>query len=334
MKEFPPFRLDTVNQCLWRRSDNGGDERLLLKPTPYAILRYLVDHAGRLVTQDELLDVVWPDTHVQPDVLKRHLLEIRNALGDDPRHPTFIETLPRRGYQFVARVREDASGKVSEPVRQGQSILVGRRRALGELRECLRKAAEGQRQIVFVTGEPGIGKTSLVDEFQRLAGADAAVRHARGQCVEGYGGKEAYYPMLEALGTLCRRPGGDSIVQVLGLHAPTWLVQFPALVTREQRETLRRELLGATRERMLREIGEALETIAAATPLLLILEDLHWVDPSTVDLISALARGRAPAKLMLIGKVWLSCWTIRRECDRTECQAWPKSRRCYAEDSD
>jgi len=301
MKEFPPFRLDTINQCLLRRGDGGTDGRLPLRPTPYAILRYLVENAGRLVTQDELLNAVWPDTHVQPEVLKRHILDIRNALGDDPRHPTLIETLPRRGYQFVAGVREDASGEVSEPVTPGEGRLVGRQRALGELRDYLRKATQGQRQIVFVTGEPGIGKTSLVDEFRRLAGAEAAVRYARGQCVEGYGGKEAYYPMLEALGTLCRRPGGGSVVQVLGSHAPTWLVQFPAFVTREQRETLRRELLGATRERMLREIGEALETIATATPLVLILEDLHWVDPSTVDLISALARGRAPAKLMLIG---------------------------------
>ena len=84
MKEFRPFRLDTVNQCLWRRSDTGEDERLLLKPTAHAILRYLVDHAGRLVTQDELLDAVWPDTNVQPEVLKRHVQDIRNALGDDP----------------------------------------------------------------------------------------------------------------------------------------------------------------------------------------------------------------------------------------------------------
>lgn len=63
---------------------------------------------------------------------------------------------------------------------------------------------------------------------------------------------------------------------------------------------LQREILGATRERMLREIGDALETITGTSPLLLVFEDLQWVDYSTVDLISALARRRAPAKLMLI----------------------------------
>src|ERR1700677_4559181 len=189
MKEFPPFRLDKVNQCLWRRKDSGKEERVLLRPTPFSILRYLVDHAGRLVTQDELLDAVWPNTNVQPEVLKRHILDIRNALGDDPKRPVFIETLPRRGYQFIAPIidgiGEGASGEVVEPVGPGQHRLVGRDRPLGELREYLRRALGGQRQIVFVSGEPGIGKTSLVDEFQRQAAVDA-LRNARGQCVEGY----------------------------------------------------------------------------------------------------------------------------------------------------
>jgi len=179
--------------------------------------------------------------------------------------------------------------------------LVGRDLPLDRLREALRRALKGERQIVFVTGEPGIGKTALVDEFQRLAALDAPqVRVGRGQCIEGYGSKEAYYPMLEALGQLCRGPGGDPIVDTLAAQAPTWLVQFPAMLTRAHRETLQREILGATRERMLREIGEALEAITAKMPLLLVLEDLQWVDPSTVDLISVLARHRLPAALMLI----------------------------------
>jgi hypothetical protein len=113
----------------------------------------------------------------------------------------------------------------------------------------------GQRQIVFVTGEPGIGKTALVDEFQRRATINLLIlRIARGQCVEGYGGKEPYYPMLEAVGGLCRGSEAESLVETLATQAPTWLVQFPALVKRENREMLQREILGATRERMLREI--------------------------------------------------------------------------------
>jgi tetratricopeptide (TPR) repeat protein len=163
-------------------------------------------------------------------------------------------------------------------------------------------ALSGRPQIVFVTGESGIGKTALVDEFQRQVVRDAiGARIARGQCVEGYGGKEAYYPLLEALGQLCRGPAGDSLVGILEKQAPTLLVQFPAIVRPEHRDMLQQEILGATRQRMLREISEALETIASERLLFLVFEDLHWVDHATVDLISALARRRQSAKLMLIG---------------------------------
>jgi hypothetical protein len=172
---------------------------------------------------------------------------------------------------------------------------------LAKLRECLVKALEGERQIVFVTGEPGIGKTALADEFQHeAASAVKSLRIARGQCIEGYGGKEAYYPMLEALGQLSHGLDAESVIQILATQAPTWLVQLPALIKREQRENLQREILGATRERMLREIGDALEAMSSANPLLFVFEDLQWVDYSTVDLISALARRRTPAQLMLI----------------------------------
>jgi len=300
-KEFPPFRLDTINQCLWRRRDSGEDERVPLKPKPFAVLRYLVDHAGRLVTQEELLDAVWPDTHVQPEVLKRHVFEVRALLGDDPKNPTYIETLPRRGYEFIAAVRNAVSAAPIAADTPAKTKFVGRDRELGELRAHLGKAMAGQREIVFVTGEPGIGKTTLVDEFQRQVATGAPIRIARGQCVEGYGGKEAYYPVLEALGNLCRGPEGDSVGQILAAQAPTWLVQFPALLDRQRREILQREIQGATRQRMLREICEALETITSEKSLMLILEDLNWVDPSTVDLISALARGRGVAKLMVMG---------------------------------
>ena len=300
MKEFPPFRLDTSNQCLWR-TDAGIEERVRLTPKAFAVLRYLVEHAARLVTQDELLNALWPDTFVQPEVLKSHILDVRVALGDRAKDPQFIETLPKRGYQFIAPVR-DAPAPRELAVELHPRKLIGRNTQLGELRNCLRATLASQHQVVFITGEPGIGKTSLVDEFiQRVAADFPAIRIARGQCVEGYGGKEAYYPILEILSELCAAPGGDTVVQTLSTQAPTWLVQFPALIKSAQREMLQREILGATRERMLREIGEALDTIASENPLLLVLEDLHWVDRSTVDLISAVARRRAPGKLMVIG---------------------------------
>src|SRR6476659_3556014 len=108
MKEFPPFRLDTVNQCLFQ-GDGIAEERVLLAPKAFDVLRYLVEHPGRLVTHDELLEALWPKTSVQPEVLKSHIAAIRAALGDDARKPIFIETRSRREYRFIALVTEGVS---------------------------------------------------------------------------------------------------------------------------------------------------------------------------------------------------------------------------------
>jgi predicted ATPase len=126
------------------------------------------------------------------------------------------------------------------------------------------------------------------------------VHISRGQRVEGFGGKEAYFPVLEAISQLVRSASGGPIVQAMAKLAPTWLIQLPSLLKPEQKQALQQEILGASRERMLREVCELLEFLSAQTPLVLILEDLHWVDPSTLDLISALARRREPAKLLLL----------------------------------
>ncbi|HWY22574.1 MAG TPA: AAA family ATPase [Candidatus Acidoferrum sp.] len=302
MRRFGSFRLDRANQRLWH-----GEAKVSLTPKAFGVLRYLVEHAGRLVTQDELLEALWPATYVTPGVLRKYILEIRRALGDRPGAPMFIETLPKRGYQFVAPViDESAAGTLSATAgtlcATAATRIVGRDPALAELGGYLSRARNNERQVVFITGEAGIGKTALADEFERRARADApGIRIAHGQCVEGYGGMEAYYPVLEALGQFSRGSEGESVVQILAKQAPTWLVQFPALVSSKQREALEREILGATRERMLREIGDALETITSEKPLLLVLEDLHWADASTIDFISAMARRRARARLMLIG---------------------------------
>jgi predicted ATPase/DNA-binding winged helix-turn-helix (wHTH) protein len=300
VKEFPPFRLDVLNQCLWRIGKMESEERILVTPKAFAVLKYLVERAGQLVTHEELLEGVWPDRMVEPQAVKKRILDVRNALGDRPKNSLFIETVPKRGYRFIAPVSKHiAPSPVS--VRAPQGPLVGRNRVLTELHVGLQQALRGERQLVFITGEAGIGKTALADEFLRQSvSAASSIRIAKGQCVEGYGGKEPYYPMLDALGRFCAGPQAEAIVRILAAQAPTWLVQFPALLKREHREMLQREILGTTRERMLREICEALETITAEYPLLLVFEDLQWVDHSTMDLISALARRQGPAKLMLI----------------------------------
>jgi TolB-like protein/DNA-binding winged helix-turn-helix (wHTH) protein/Tfp pilus assembly protein PilF len=109
MKLFKAFRLDTTNHILWR----GGD-RLPVTPKAFDVLAYLVEHAGRVVSQDEILEALWPETYVNSEVLRKHILEIRRILGDRPDDPEFIETLHKRGYRFVAPVIEESPAETRD----------------------------------------------------------------------------------------------------------------------------------------------------------------------------------------------------------------------------
>jgi DNA-binding SARP family transcriptional activator/predicted ATPase len=180
------------------------------------------------------------------------------------------------------------------------SPVVGREEELATLGGHLAAAAEGEVRTVVVAGEAGAGKTTLVEAFLAGAGALEDALVGRGQCVEHHGGSEAYMPALEALGGMCGAPGGEWLVPLLVERAPTWVAQMPWLLTPDELSRVQSRMLGATQERMLREIVEALLTAAADRLVVLVLEDLHWSDPSTVTLLSALARRREDARLLLV----------------------------------
>src|ERR1700722_10556867 len=227
MKSFARFRLDPVNQCLWRRSEAEHEERVLLAPKAFSVLTYLVDHAGRLVTPEEVVNSVGWGRVVEPQTVKKHIVEVRTALGDRAKNSLFIETLPRRGYRFIAQVSECGAPEPTVPGRAAPGALVGRGWALEELNKAWQHAAGGERQIVFITGEPGIGKSAVAEVFlQQAALTEKSVRIAHGQCIETYGHKEAYGPMLEGLGQLCRGPRAEPIVRILLAEAPTWETQI------------------------------------------------------------------------------------------------------------
>jgi predicted ATPase/DNA-binding winged helix-turn-helix (wHTH) protein len=180
-REFPPFRLDIVNQCLWR-DDGAAEERVLLAPKAFDVLRYLVEHPGRLVTHEELLEALWPGTFVQPEVLKSHIASIRAVLGDDARRPRFIETMSRRGYRFIASITEGArashaaareiSATAATPtgpppsrttnLPEAVTELIGREADLGQI-----TALVTEHRLVSLIGAGGIGKTRLALEVAR-----------------------------------------------------------------------------------------------------------------------------------------------------------------------
>jgi predicted ATPase len=295
---FGPFRFDETNECLWR-----GSQAIPLRPKAFAVLKYLLSHKGVLVTKQQLLNDVWPRTYVSEAVLKDCIRQLRHALNDDAKTPQFIETSHRRGYRFIASLTETKplpgpietvlSPSVNTYV-ESPSKLLGRDAALAQLRQCLETALTGNCQTVFVTGEAGIGKTTLVEAFLEQLGPTICV--LRGQCLEQYGSSEAYLPILDALSRL-EDDEDSQIIEALRNYAPTWILQIPHLTTVSEREGIS----GVTRERMLRELAEALELITTTTPVVLFLEDLHWSDYSTLDLVSYLARRRRRASLLVIG---------------------------------
>lgn len=305
---FLAYALDAANAQL-----RHGDSVIPLRPKTLAVLHYMAERSGRLVTKAELLDAIWPDTAVTESTLTSSIKELRRLLDDDPKHPRIIETAHGHGYRFIApvqgvtglgvtglRKQQDQIPKplAPNPITPNPLSLVGRHAELSQLDTWLARAFERERQVGFIAGDAGMGKTALVDAFcAQLRAGGVLVAH--GQCLEHHGASEPYLPLLEGIERLCGSAEGAPLLALLRRHAPTWLAQLVGLLEPEEIEALQRHLAGTTRERMLREMASLV--VALPTPLVIILEDLHWSDNATVDLVAALAQRRDPAPLLVIG---------------------------------
>jgi DNA-binding winged helix-turn-helix (wHTH) protein/predicted ATPase len=282
-----------------------GRQEVRITPKSLSVLRALVERSEEVVTKEELFRAVWAETAVSDAALTSCIQELRQALHDDAREPRFIETVHRRGFRFLAPCSADsyANGDRSSGVPSiwQATSLVGRDAALAQLTCSSTLAQSGARQVVLVTGEPGIGKTALVDAFlSRLAEQDEW-RVARADCVAQYGAGEAYRPLFDALSRLCRQPDGEHCITLLRRCAPTWLAQLPAFQMPAEFPALQRRSVGVTRDRMLRELTDALEAMSARSPIALCLEDLHWSDASTLDWIASFARRPESVAVLVIG---------------------------------
>jgi DNA-binding winged helix-turn-helix (wHTH) protein len=191
---FSPFTLDLSRESLLL-----GPQPIPRRPKSFVVLRHLVENAHRLVAKEELIRAVWPKTRVIDAALKVSIGEIRKVLGDSASEPKFIETVGKKGYRFIAPVNL----RLPEAGRDSFLPFVGRSLELDRLRHHLEIASSGKRQVVFVTGEPGIGKTTLVEAFTSSLPINDGIIAAHGQCIEQYGAGEAYMPMLDALERLC-----------------------------------------------------------------------------------------------------------------------------------
>ncbi|HEX2192195.1 MAG TPA: AAA family ATPase [Acidimicrobiales bacterium] len=274
-----------------------------LEPQVFDVLTYLVRHRDRVVSKIELLDQVWGSRFVSESALTSRIKTARQAVGDTGREQTAIRTVHGHGYRFVAPIDAPFDGAaapgVGDRAPTGGHGLVGRAFAFDRLEKRFDEAALGARRTVLICGEAGIGKTALVEAFVSRIGPE--VRVARGRCLEPRGTAEPYLAVFDALSRLCRGPSGAEVVDVLAAAAPSWLLQMPSLLSDARLAEVRARSLGASSQRMLRELIDAIEMLAADRPLVLLLDDVHWSDGPTAVLLDWLARRTDPARLLLIG---------------------------------
>jgi tetratricopeptide (TPR) repeat protein len=179
--------------------------------------------------------------------------------------------------------------------------FVGRRAELAELEERLAAAKMGSGSVVFVTGERGVGKSMLVAELlRRVRSGSAPVSVVVGRCVEPRGPGEAFLPFFDALGNLLLGPGRDRTTELLRDWAPTICVQFRAGLLPDPDGSLHRQAVGATKDRLAREAGDFVEAASRDFPVVLYLEDLHWIDPASVDLLHHMACRVARQRALII----------------------------------
>ncbi|MBI5716266.1 MAG: AAA family ATPase [Burkholderiales bacterium] len=288
---FGPFALDTAAVRLTR-----GGQDIALTPRAFDLLRVLVSRAGELVTKDELLDSVWGTRFVTEGVIKTAVSQLRSALGEGASRASWIETVPRRGYRFV---RGDAAVPPLVPASTpaagpgaASPGLIGREGPLALLQQAWQQVRGGQGRLVFIAGDPGVGKSALAAAF--VEGIDAAVV-GHGQCIESFGREEPYRPWLDLLSSLARQI--EDLPAHLARCAPSWLAQLPWLQSGAAAAGGEPALAA---DRMPRELAELLDQLARRAPLLLVLEDLHWSDTASVQLIDALARRRPAAPVLLL----------------------------------
>ena len=249
-----------------------------------------------------------PPSRVRPELSREFDMIIERALAKDKdrRYSSASEMVRALSSLRETTIRHWSGFPIvydTDLVEQCVPSFVGREPEMKKLDVFLRQAIEGMGRIVFITGEPGIGKTSISDEFLRRARKQyPGLLISRGRCVEQYGTGEAYLPFLDAVGALLNGPGRERIAAIIRTYAPTWCLELPtAFVSTSSLERLQQDTIGATKERMMREMGDALGALASSAPIVLLLEDLHWADPSSVDLLRHLCQRIVTQRVLIAG---------------------------------
>lgn len=305
---FADFELD----------EPGGELRragaaVPLQPKVFQLLAYLVEHRERVVTREELMKAIWQGVAVTDWSLSSCVRALRKALGDDGDQQRLIKTIHGRGYRFIASVRdgrtEVPNGQAAAAALHGsprpdaaaeRRPFIGRRQELDRLRGFLQEAIAGRGRTVILAGEGGIGKTRLAREIAALARHWGA-RVLIGRCYEGEG-TPLYWPWIQIVQGYAREAQAAALAADLCVGAEEIAQLVPAI-----REKLP-DLGPATpvepdlaRFRLLDAVRSCILSAARRQPLVLVFDDLHWADRSSLLLLQFLSREVESAPLLVLG---------------------------------
>ncbi|MDY7093604.1 MAG: AAA family ATPase [Acidobacteriota bacterium] len=274
-----------------------------MKPKSMEVLLALARRPREVCSRQELMDEVWKGVWVGEEIVTQAIAQLRRAFGDDFRSPEVIETVPRRGYRLLVAPRRRASGGGGggDGAAGRRSPFIGRESEIGELLAALDQAEDGRGGVLFLAGEPGIGKTRLAEEVLQTA----TNRHFLalvGRCSEDVE-PLPLLPFVEAVERASRIVPRATFRAMLGEESaasiarmvPSLRTEFPDLPAPAELppEQQRRYLFNA--------FLEFLERCSETSPLCLLLDDLQWADEATCRLLRHLAWEVARLKVLILG---------------------------------
>jgi len=292
---FGPYAMDIENAILTK----NGDE-IPLRHKSFSVLTVLVQNAGQVVSKDQILDQVWEDRFVQEAAIKVCISELRKTLDDKSNNIKHIQTLHGRGYRFQVEVELSDTTLMSETrhssLVKSSGSFVGRQAEVKRLEEYLEMSLTGRRQVTLIKGESGIGKSALVDNFLHYITRKKDLLVCKGECIAYFGESEAFLPIIVLLGRLLRGDDSQKFQRQLQFSAPSWCAFFPEFFP----DIVPNGNAEPTPGKLIREMTNFFTQLAKETPLVIVLDDLHWSDISTLDLLSYLVNRQEDAQLHII----------------------------------
>jgi DNA-binding winged helix-turn-helix (wHTH) protein len=301
---FGLYRLDMATELLWK-----GGACITIAPKIYRLLLYFLLNPGRLISHEELFNSVWDGRFVDDSAIRLAINSLRKALQDNSKSPEYISTVCKKGYRFIAKViikeqfniakADQANPLHYHPQKVEFPVWHGHSHQFTELVVALQESSNGKRRLVFLQGEQSVGKTALLDTFL------ATIHHPeilvlRARCVQMEGVAEPFMPLLEALERHCRQAHGKELIEHLNHLAPSWLHQMLNVLTSEELAMFQQKVAQVNTLRMLREGAEFIETLSKNATFILILDNAHWSDQDTLDLLNFLMFRCSEAKLLII----------------------------------